>query len=208
MGQIKNIKLHIVTDIKIQPYMGARNSKVKPKDLKELHHHTAFTKKELRAWYDSFAQDFPSGYLTVDQFKLLYANFFPTGDVDAFAEHAFRTFDLNDDGALDFREFMTSLSITTRGTTEEKLKWVFSMYDADADGFVTKEEMLVIVRAVYSMIGEQVHELPEDEATPALRVDKIYGRMDKNMDDKLSFNEFVAEAKLDPTLNHLLQTNI
>ena len=33
---------------------------------------------------------------------------------------------------------MTALSITTRGNEEEKLRWVFSLYDADCDGFVTR----------------------------------------------------------------------
>ena len=68
---------------------------------------------------------------------------------------------------------------------------------------------MVIVSAVYSMMGHgEVQQLPHDEATPMLRVHKMYTRMDKNRDDKLSFEEFVSEATLDPTLGHLLQTNI
>ena len=71
----------------IEPYMGTHNSKFcGAKDIRDLHHHTAFTKKELKAWYDCFTKDFPSGSITRDEFKLLYASFFPHGDAGTMCE--------------------------------------------------------------------------------------------------------------------------
>lgn len=52
-----------------------------------------------------------------------------------------RTFDADRNGVMDFREFMCALSVTSRGTFEEKLQWTFNMYDIDNDGSVLLNEM-------------------------------------------------------------------
>ena len=54
----------------------------------------------------------------------------------------------------------------------------FQLYDIDNDGFITQDEMLRIVDAIYKMVGSMV-KLPADEDTPQKRVDKIFALMDK-----------------------------
>ncbi|XP_065670627.1 neurocalcin homolog [Hydra vulgaris] len=179
--------------------MGKSNSKLKPTDILELREQTEFTEEELSAYYKDFCKEYPSGSLTCDEFKEMYQRFFPDGDANAFAQHVFSSFDENGDGKIDFREFVCGLSVTIRGNIDQKLKWAFSMYDLDKNGWISEDEMLEIVSAIYRMLGAKSF-----QDTPAQKVKKMFSAMDVNKDGKLTFKEFLCGFKADPSLINLL----
>ncbi len=110
----------------------------------------------------------------------------------------------------------------------------FSLYDVDKDGYITKQEMIDIVDAIYSMVGNMI-DLPKDEDTPEKRVQKIFDQMDlvsvsfpfgpwslvpaspvfrkclyflQNSDGRLTRDEFKEGSKSDPWIVQALTMDI
>jgi len=57
------------------------------------------------------------------------------------ADSAFRLFDRDKSGFIDFREFCCGLSIICLSGTNEKIRFVFDLFDLDRDGFLTKADV-------------------------------------------------------------------
>ena len=87
----------------------------------------------------------------------------------------FDVFDGDKSGTIEFNEFLQALSVTSRGNLNDKLEWAFRLYDLDDDGKITRDEMLQIVTAIFSMVGKK-----DDmkDADPKEKVEKIFSLMD------------------------------
>ncbi|CCE63263.1 hypothetical protein TPHA_0E01700 [Tetrapisispora phaffii CBS 4417] len=179
--------------------MGAKASKLTKDDIASLKQSTYFDRREIQQWHKGFLRDFPSGKLTREDFVNIYKQYFPFGYPEEFANHIFNVFDKDHREFIDFYEFITILSITSRGTQEEKLAWAFRLYDLNNDGYITYDEMYTIVSSIYKMMGSMV-KLSEDEATPELRVNKIFKIMDKDDDGYITLEEFREGSKVDPSI--------
>ena len=71
------------------------------------------------------------------------------------------------------QEFVSGLSVLSRGNLHEKLLWTFSLYDTNGDGIVTKDEMLDIVTAIYDLMGKYA-EPSIDEHTARDHVERVF----------------------------------
>lgn len=107
---------------------------------------TEFNKKEISDLYMNFRQGCPTGQLTKDEFRKVYSLFFPHGDASEFSERVFDSWDSNRDGTIDFREFLIAINMTHKAPFEDKLRWAFGMYDTDGNNYITKDEMLEVLR--------------------------------------------------------------
>ena len=123
--------------------MGNERSALRPEAISDLEDQTSFSSEEIRNHYKKFMKETGDSKMTLtsDQFVKLYSRIFPNGDAGAFAVHVFRTFDSDGNGEIDFREFMASLSVQNNGSLEDKLNWLFGMYDIDDSGFISKGEL-------------------------------------------------------------------
>ena len=84
--------------------------------------HDIVDPKEIRQWYKGFLKDCPSGKLDKTRFRNIYQQFFPQSNLDEYTEYLFKAFDSDKNGYIDFKEFMCGLSVTSRGSLDEKLE--------------------------------------------------------------------------------------
>uniref|UniRef100_H2Y667 EF-hand domain-containing protein n=1 Tax=Ciona savignyi TaxID=51511 RepID=H2Y667_CIOSA len=173
----------------------------KSKSHVELEILTNFSKEELKKCYDDFKQKTANGKMDRTKFEDFYRTFFEQDPEMKFVDHLFRTFDFNNDGYVNFREFVCGLSIATRGTPDEKLTWTFNVYDVNNDGTITLDEMLDIMRAIYAMNG-----ISEPEQLKNGR-DAFQG-LDSNGDGLISVAEFVKGVKRDQRLLEFLKKSV
>ncbi|XP_039271708.1 neurocalcin-delta-like [Styela clava] len=181
--------------------MGKGESKLQPKELADLANSTNFTEKDIHEWYKGFMKDCPKGKMSKVQFIGMYQEFFPHGDATRFAENIFRTFDENQDGRIDFREFITALSLTSQGTVDEKLGWAFNIYDLDGNGYISMSEMMKIIDAIYNTRPPKERLTSEDIRN---RTKSTFEKLDSNHDGRISRKEFISGAKSDSALVQIL----
>uniref|UniRef100_A0A671SCH6 Potassium voltage-gated channel interacting protein 2 n=1 Tax=Sinocyclocheilus anshuiensis TaxID=1608454 RepID=A0A671SCH6_9TELE len=155
----------------------------RPDDLDILQEETEFSKKELQFLYRAFKNECPSGVVTEDVFKLIYSQFFPQGDSSIYAHYLFKAFDTNRNGCLSFKEFVAGLSLILRGSIYDWLNWAFNFYDLDKDGFITREEMMKIMKSIYNLMGYVEH------------VENLFQKMDRNHDGLITIEEFMESCQ-------------
>ncbi|XP_035314485.1 Kv channel-interacting protein 1 isoform X4 [Cricetulus griseus] len=193
----------------------------RPEGLEQLEAQTNFTKRELQVLYRGFknvrppraishslilqfTQECPSGVVNEETFKQIYAQFFPHGDASTYAHYLFNAFDTTQTGSVKFEDFVSALSILLRGTVHEKLRWTFNLYDINKDGYINKEEMMDIVKAIYDMMGKYTYPVLKED-TPRQHVDVFFQKMDKNKDGIVTLDEFLESCQEDDNIMKSLQ---
>ncbi|KAI1885837.1 hypothetical protein AGOR_G00207890 [Albula goreensis] len=187
--------------------MGNTKSSAMSKEiLEDLKLSTKFTETELCQWYENFQKQCPTGLITPQEFENIYARFFPDSETKSYAHHVFRSFDTNDDGTLDFKEYIIALHMTSSGQMSRKLEWAFSLFDVDKNGYITKSEVGDICQALFKLIpAEDQAKLPEDENTAEKRAEKLWNYFDKGDNEKLAEGEFIKGVLENENALHLIQ---
>lgn len=166
---------------------------------------TRFTAHEIKLMYRGFKQECPSGVVDEEAFKHIFSQFFPLGDASQYAHFVFKTIKHKQSGNVNFEEYLEMVSRVARGSAQEKLSWVFALYDVDGDGRISRAEMLAVVRAVYELLGRAAAP-PVHTAAPEEHVDRIFHLMDTNCDGAVTPDELARWCSRDPALLSSLDT--
>ncbi|XP_014225586.1 Kv channel-interacting protein 1-like isoform X2 [Trichogramma pretiosum] len=183
-------------------YEEEQTPRYRPDSLKSLCRNTRFTEAEMKRIYRGFKAQCPTGVVREETFKIIYSQFFPQGaNTSQYAHYVFNTLDHDNSGILSFEDFVTGLSILSRGSLEEKLRWTFSLYDINGDGCITREEMTDIVTAVYELMGKFADpNLNQNHEGVRQRVDRMFQKMDGNKDGVVTLSEFLEACNADPQI--------
>ena len=183
--------------------MGAKKSKTSltSEELDYLMKHTNLDRSKVKQWYSGFLRDCPTGKMDQDQFFSMYRMLIPEGNTEKFCKHVFRTFDTDNNGYIDFLEFLLALNVTSSRNPEEKLKWAFKLYDVDGNGSITHEEMLKVVQSIYDMLGTDTLEADKNART---RAKLVFQKLDTDGDKRLTEEEFIKGCLENDELKSLL----
>ncbi|XP_071782040.1 guanylyl cyclase-activating protein 1 [Centroberyx gerrardi] len=149
---------------------------------------------ESHQWYRKFMTECPSGLLTFYEFKKFFGLKNLSASSNAYVETMFATFDMNDDGFIDFMEYVAALSLVLKGEVKQKLRWYFKLYDVDGSGCIDREELLLIIKSIRAIDGVH-HETSAEDFT-----NMVFDKIDINGDGELSYEEFTEGIQNDQML--------
>ncbi len=92
------------------------------------------TGKKVALDYNSFLKVFDNSQSILEVFG-------PT-----ISKQAFRLFDSSRAGSVTFRDFCCALSIICLGSTNEKIRFLFDLFDLDRDSLLNKKEMTKLLQ--------------------------------------------------------------
>ena len=89
---------------------------------------TEMNVEEIVEKHEYFLEKHPDGIITKDSFHGVLSKCFTKSTRKKIGDHLWRIYDLNNDGVVDFNEFLQVLSVMSHGTHEQNLKQLFRFF--------------------------------------------------------------------------------
>ncbi|NWR17736.1 EFCB1 protein, partial [Emberiza fucata] len=113
-------------------------------------------------------------------------------------DRVFGIFDKDNTGCITVEEWVEGLAVLLRGTLEEKMKYCFTIYDLNGDGYISKEEMFQMLK--HSLLIQPADEEPDEGVKDLVEIALkkmastyffvLFLLQDYDHDGKLSFTDF------------------
>eukprot|EP01083_Nonionella_stella_P131156 398234_1 len=111
-------------------------------------------------------------------------------------ERLFAAFNQSKTGAIDFTEFIDGLSITVHGSPDDKIGFLFRMYDLNGNGFVSKTEMSTMLNCFSApsrcrMSAAEIEESDAESGSDASHLELVHSEMQRHVQELID-NAFVG----------------
>merc|ERR1711872_1771 len=186
--------------------MGCINGKpfLNEEDIEFIARNAAMDRDNVESQYQNFLTQHPDGRISRKSFHDMMKDCYPGTDTEKLEKHIFRMYDKNDDGHIDFREFMIVLYIMSSGSPQENLKQIFRVFDINNDGSISLKELKRIVRDLFLLINET----NADQASQEVLVKTAFNEMDENHDGQISQLEFIEACMAQKKFSTMLTLKI
>ena len=170
--------------------MGSRHGKpvLRGEDIATLAMTSGMQEQEIRDNFAAFIEEYPDGKMKPKVFCEMMMKVMPKKDAAKMVKHVFRVYDTNNDGVVDFTEFMVIYHVMSEGTPEEVLTKIFRVFDVNSDGIISMSEMKKLIKDMYGLLKS------EDPSVAAKDIiaKTAFAEMDKNRDGEVTTDEFVS----------------
>lgn len=126
-----------------------------------------------------------------------------TGDCSFYARYVFQAMFgetlVKNGGFITFADYAHALSSLLRGSVEEKINFVFRLYDLNGDNVLTLDELSRIFFAVYRLLGDNVNE-KHDQMTYESQAERLYNKIDANQTGAITREQFMDYCIKDSTI--------
>ncbi|CAF1037324.1 unnamed protein product [Rotaria sordida] len=120
--------------------------------ITDLMKKTNFSKEEIRHLYRTFKQDSPSGQVSKERFVSIFTTLFPTGECYRYSVFLFKNIDRSNTNIIRFEDLITTYSLLIHGSIEDRLGWIFDLYDINKDGIITRMELFQLIASIFQLI--------------------------------------------------------
>ena len=184
--------------------MGSKNGKpvLRDEDVSEIVKTSGMTEERVREAFENFVKEHPNGKMKPKAFREMMLFAMPKKDAAKMEKHVFRIYDANNDGYVDFVEFMVVYIIMSGGSQEEVLKKMFRLFDVNSDGVISKKEMTRLVKDMYGLLKKDDPNISASD----LIAKSAFVEMDKDGDGKVSLEEFTNACLAEKDFSKLLTT--
>jgi len=79
-----------------------------------------------------------------------------------FAKNMFRVFDMNEDGAINFREFLIGLATFSNETLDKQIQAAFKLLNPDSTGDVAKKDLFDLLKDVSQVYSSVFIEISDE----------------------------------------------
>merc|ERR1712098_935743 len=142
---------------KFNKKMGSKNGKpvLREEDIAALVKSSGLDEAQVKEAFDSWVAEHPNGKMKPKDFREMMSKALPKKDASKMEKHVFRIYDSNNNGYIDFSEFMLIFFIMSDGTPEEVLTKIFRVFDVNSDGTITQKEMTKLIKDMYGLLKSE-----------------------------------------------------
>lgn len=157
---------------------------------------THFSKNEIRSIYRAFKETSPNAVINKSILREKFAELFPHGDIEHYSDLLFDTFDNDGNGTINFQEFVKALSVLCRGTLDEKLDWLYKLYDPKDKGEITWHRLFYMITSMDDLMGRRARPTLTREQR-AQHAHNVFQKFDIGKRGRISKEDFFTVCKTD-----------